>query len=179
MSLPHAAERRCWSWLVLPLLACLLSCGYKSAASQRLDYGIKTVAVIPLENRTSTAVVEQFLTRELVHELVRRSGYRVIEDAPAADAVLSGTVVSVRANPVLFGRTTTLGSAFLVELRAQVEFKNRNTGQTIYRNNDYVFREQYQINAEVDNFFSEQNPALNRIAEDFAGSVVSSILEGF
>ncbi|HSR68398.1 MAG TPA: LptE family protein [Acidobacteriota bacterium] len=165
--------------VVLALLMTAASCGYKTAASQRLDYGIKTVAVMPLENTSATAAVEQLLTRQLIRELVERSGYRVIDDPSRADAVLSGTVVSVRANSVLFGRTTTLGSTFLVEMRAQVEFQNRVTGQVLYRNNDYIFREQYQINADVDHFFSEQNPALGRIAEDFAGSVISSILEGF
>ena len=43
----------------------------------------------------------------------------------------------------------------------------------------YLFREQYVINVDVRNFFSELNPALGRIADDFAASVVTTVLESF
>ena len=42
-----------------------------------------------------------------------------------------------------------------------------------------MFRDQYVINVDVENFFSELNPALERIGQDFAASVVVGILEGF
>lgn len=153
-------------------------CGYKSAASQRVDWGLRTVAVLPLENRSNAFEVEQILTRRLVHAFIEKSHYRVISDASQADGVLSGTVTGVSANPVVFGPAT-LGSTFLVTLRAQVELKDRRTGRSLYVNNNYIFREQYQINSDVESFFSERNPAIERIAEDFANAVVSTILESF
>ncbi len=64
-------------------------------------------------------------------------------------------------------------------LAVQIEFRENSTGRVLFKNDRYVFREQYQLNIDVERFFTEQNPALDRIAEDFAASVVTSILEGF
>ena len=136
------------------------------------------MAVLPLENRSTTFEVEQILTRQLVHALVEKSHFRIVSDASQADAVLSGSVIRLTANPVIFGPAT-LGSTFLVTMRVQVELKNRTTGQILYSNNSYIFREQYQINSDVENFFSERNPAIERIAGDFANAVVTTILEAF
>jgi hypothetical protein len=49
----------------------------------------------------------------------------------------------------------------------------------LFSNNQYIFREQYIVNIDVKNFFSEMNPALDRIATDFAAAVVASIVDGF
>ncbi len=169
---------RSWQLLLVGCLAALVGCGYKSAASQRMDWGVRTLAVLPLENRSTTYEVEQILTRQLVHALVEKSSFKIVSDASQADAVLSGSVIRLTANPVIFGPAT-LGSTFLVTMGVQVELKDRTTGRILYSNNSYVFREQYQINPDVENFFSERNPAIERIAGDFANAVVTTILEAF
>ena len=51
--------------------------------------------------------------------------------------------------------------------------------KVLFKNDRYIFRDQYQINVEVGQFCTEQYPALDRIAEDFAASVVTAILEAF
>jgi hypothetical protein len=102
----------------------------------------------------------------------------VIDNPSRADFVLDGVISRVRVSPVTFGRGS-FASAFLVTLQARVRFLNRNTGEILYQNNAYIFREQYVINVQIENFFSELNPALDRISEDFASSVVSSIMEDF
>ena len=71
------------------------------------------------------------------------------------------------------------GSTFLVTLQAQVELEDQRSGEILYKNDGYIFREQYQINVDVENFFSELNPALGRVAGDFASSVVTTLLESF
>ncbi len=164
--------------LFFALVVWIAGCGYKSAASQRVDLGIQTVAIDPFENLSNAFEVEQFLTRAVARSFVEKSSYRVVNDPVRADAVLSGIVTTVRASPVIFGRTS-LGSTFLVTLQARVEFKDRRTGKTLFSKSDYRFREQYQINPDVENFFSEQNPALRRIADDFADALVTTIIEGF
>ncbi len=152
-------------------------CGYRHASASRSLKG-QSIAVEPLINRTTTFEVEQVLTRALIRSLVEKSSYRVVQDASKADVVLRGEILSVLATPVIFGQET-FGTAFLVTLNAKVELKDRRTGKLIFKNDSYLFREQYEINADVKYFFSEQNPALERIAADFGSSVVSSVLEDF
>lgn len=180
----HAqCRRRTFSeWIgvgvALALLLVTLSCGYRVATKNRLSPSFRSVAVVPLTNETTTFEVEQILTRALVHELVQRSDFDVRNDASQAEAVLEGSVFRLSANPVTFGRAA-FGSTFLVTLHARVALKERQTGRILFQNNNYIFREQYVISNEVETFFSELNPALDRIGKDFAASVVSTILEDF
>lgn len=167
-----------WIGFLVAGFLMLSGCGYRVAAGNRLPSDIRTVAVVPLENHTTTYEVEQVLTRALVHGMVEKGGYRLVGNPARADAVLRGAVIRVSANPVTFGRQT-FGSTFLVTVRAAVQFKDRRTNKTLFSNSNFIFREQYQINADQKSFFSEQNPALDRIADDFASSVVTTIMESF
>ena len=155
-----------------------VGCGYRVASQNRVALPIRTLTVMPLSNETSTFEVEQVLTRSLVREFVRKTPYDVLNDPSQSDAVLTGVVSRLRATPVIFGQAN-FGSTFLVTMTARVELVERRTQKVLYRNENHVFREQYAINVDVNNFFSELNPALDRLAEDFASSVVSELLENF
>lgn len=166
--------------LFLCMLVCsgVSSCGYRVASKNRLDVGPRSIAVVPLENRTPTYEVEQILTGSLVREFVQRSDYEVVNDPNDADWELGGAVLQVRVSPVAYGQAS-FGSTFLVTLRASVYLQERASGELLYQNNSYIFREQYVINVELESFFTELNPALRRISDDFASSVVTSIVEAF
>lgn len=154
------------------------ACGYRVASRNRRSLPIQTLAVEPLRNETTTFQVEQFLTRALARTFVEKTPYAVVSDPKQADAVLQGSVFHLTASPVTFGQAT-FGSTFLVTLQARVELKDSRSGEVFFRNDNYVFREQYVINVDVQNFFTELNPALERIADDFSNSVVTTILETF
>ena len=171
-------SRILWMILAVSTLCLWVGCGYRMASKNRVALPIRTLTVLPLRNETSTFEVEQVLTRSLVREFVRKSAYEVLNDPSQSDAVLTGVVSRLRATPVIFGQAN-FGSTFLVTLSARVELVERRTQKVLYRNDAHVFREQYTINIDVSNFFSELNPALDRLAEDFASSVVTEVLENF
>jgi len=156
----------------------LSGCGYRVASHNRLESDVDKLHVAPFKNETPTFQVEQILTRAVVNAFVRRSPFNVVSDPEEADTIMTGIVQRVTADPVIFGQET-FGSTFLVTLNLQVEVRNRTTGAILFQQDDYIFREQYVINVDVENFFSELNPALGRLAEDFGSSVVSTILENF
>jgi hypothetical protein len=139
---------------------------------------ISSVAVVPLENLTTTYEIEQLLTRSLVQELVQKTPLSVVNQSKKADAVVQGVVSRISASPVTFG-SASFGSTFLVTLVAKLELRDRRTGEVLFKNDRFVFRDQYVISVEVENFFSELNPALKRISQDFAASAVSTMMEGF
>ena len=163
---------------VLALVLSSTGCGYRVASGNRVPLPFQTVAVRPLENLTTTYEVEQILTRALVGEMVKQTGNTVVGDENRADAILSGRITRISVNPVTFARSA-FASTFLVTVYAQIRLEERSSGRTLFENNRYVFREQYVINADVENFFSEMNPALQRMSEDFASAVVAAIVEGF
>ncbi|RPJ59537.1 MAG: hypothetical protein EHM23_13715 [Acidobacteria bacterium] len=178
-ALPGPALRKKAQWTALLLVVALLTtaCGYRPASATRSVKG-QSIAVETLVNRTTTFEVEQILTRALIRSLVEKSSYRIVQDPSQADVVLRGEILSILATPVIFG-SETFGTAFLVTLHAKVELRDRRTDKILLKNDSYLFREQYEINADVKYFFSEQNPALERIAADFGSSVVSTVLEDF
>jgi hypothetical protein len=52
-------------------------------------------------------------------------------------------------------------------------------GKVLYQNSAYVFREQYEVSTELNSFFEEDSPALERLSRDFARTLIANILEGF
>ena len=51
---------------VVLLLLVQFACGYRVASRNRVAPNIRTIAVLPFENETTTFEVEQILTRSLV-----------------------------------------------------------------------------------------------------------------
>jgi outer membrane lipopolysaccharide assembly protein LptE/RlpB len=169
--------------LLFALAVVLLSsagCGYHVAGrAARLPSSWKTIAVPALVNRTSRYRLEQRLTESVIREFQARTTYRIIQDENSADAVLHGEIASIEGSPVLLDATTGRVTAMLVTLRVRVKLIDRQTQKPVYQNENLVFRDEYQISTDVNSFFQEQDPALERMAHDFAAQVVSAILENF
>ena len=69
-------------------------------------------------------------------------------------------------------------SSSLVIITMKVSLVNRQ-GQTLWDNPNILFREQYQVSTDPGSFFSEETPAVQRMARDFSRSLVSDMLEAY
>jgi outer membrane lipopolysaccharide assembly protein LptE/RlpB len=161
-------------------------CGYHVAGrSDALPKSIHVIAVPALENKTSSYRIEQRLTAATVHEFLAKTSYRVVSDPANGDAVLRGKVLSLEAVPLLFDTATGRATTMLVTLKCEVTFEERETGKILYHTNNFVFRNQYEISTDVNNpdsvrnFFEEQDPALDRMAQDFAVRLVAAVMENY
>lgn len=163
-------------------LACLLACGcgYHTAGhASVLPEDIKTVAIPSFTNQTTTFKIEQLLTAAVVREWTTRTHYHVVnEQSNSADATLRGTVLSSYASPATYDSQTGRAASVLVVVSMKVSLTDRQ-GKVLFENPAYVFREQYQVSREVQSFFEEDSPALQRLSDEFARTLVSNILEGF
>lgn len=179
-SVPRPPRPLCLALLFFPLLLFSAGCGYRIAGrGTRLPADWKILAVPALENRTSRFRIEQRLTEALVRELLARTTYRVVPEPSAADAVLRGEVTSLESSAVLFDTATGRATAMLVTVRLKVRLADQQTGRIVFHNDNFLFREQYEISTDVASFFEEQEPALERLARDFAAALVSALLENF
>jgi outer membrane lipopolysaccharide assembly protein LptE/RlpB len=155
-------------------------CGYHVAGrAAGLPAGWKTIAVPAFVNRTHRYRIEQRLTQAVIRELLARTSYRIVQDEGSADAVLRGEVTGIEANAVLFDTQTGRATTMLVTLHVKAELIDRETSRVIYQNPDFVFRDEYEISSDPKSFFEEEDPALDRMARDFAASLVSAVLEKF
>jgi outer membrane lipopolysaccharide assembly protein LptE/RlpB len=162
----------------LPLL--LGGCGYHVAGrTEALPQTIHVIAVPTLENATTTYRIEQRLTSATVHEFLARTPYRIVSNADAGDAVLRGKVVSLETVPLLFDTATGRATTMLVTVKCQVTLTQSDTKKVLYHNDNFVFRNEYEISTDVKSFFEEQDPALERLARDFAARLVAAVTENY
>ena len=164
----------------ITLLLALTGCGYHVAGrSSRLPADVHVLAVPVFVNQTQAYRVEQVMTQDVVRELIDRTHYHVVNDKGVdADAVLKGIVVSAHAAPLTYDDQSGRVSSAVVSLTMKVTLLDRN-GRVLFENPNYVFRQQYQVSREVTSFFEESTPALQRISQDFAHTLVTDILEAF
>jgi outer membrane lipopolysaccharide assembly protein LptE/RlpB len=164
----------------LALAIIINGCGYHvGGQGSALPANLHTIAIPAFVNKTSRYRVEQKLTGAVIHEFLARSAYRVVSDPDQGDAVLTGEVTSLESVVAVFDSTTGRATSMLVTVHMKVLLVDRNTKAEIYRNDNFVFRQPYAISTDIPNFFDEQNPALDRLARDFASKLVAGILEKF
>ncbi len=165
--------------IVLAMLSAV-SCGYRVAGKAvRLPPDLHTMAVPIFENKSTTYRIEQLVTGAVVHELTSRTSYRVVSTADSsADATMQGTIVSAEIAPVTYDAQTGRASSALVTIGVRVKLVDRK-GKVLFENPNYTFRDQYQISADLNSFFEEDSPAMQRISRDLARTLVSNVLEAF
>jgi hypothetical protein len=194
---------------LLVAIAALHGCGYHMAGhSNALPKSIRVIAVPALENKTTTYRIEQKLTAATIHELLAKTPYHVVSDPNAGDAVLRGKVVSLEVTPLLFQTTpgtpatatapatasSAQATAMLVTIKCEVTLTERATDKVLYHSDNFMFRNEYQLaafqpstsgttssvsEASVASFFQEGNPALDRMAQDFAQRLVAAVTENY
>lgn len=169
--------------LCVAMFGCLLAlagCGYHPAGSPaHLPNTVRTLAVPMFENATQSYHAEVLFTQAVIQELSSRTPYRLITgDSADADATLNGTITSFVVTPLTYNSQTGQSSSFLITIKASVKLVDRS-GRVLYENTNYLFRQQYETTQDLVTFIQEDNPAMQRLANDFAQSVVSDILESF
>jgi outer membrane lipopolysaccharide assembly protein LptE/RlpB len=177
----------------LALLTLLLAmwptgCGYHVAGrTNSLPPSIHVIAVTALENKTTSYRIEQKLTSATVHEFLARTSFKIVSNPADGDAVLRGKVVSVEAVPLLLdtqtqsqpqtqtGRATTM----LVTVKCDVSLTERATDKVLFHTENFVFRNEYEVSTDIRSFFEEQDPAIDRLAQDFARKLVAAVIENY
>ena len=168
--------------LVLTLAAASLSfgCGYHVAGrSDALPKNIHVIAVPALENATNSYRIEQKLTSATVHEFLVATQYKITSNPTSGDAVLRGKVLTLEAVPLLFDTQTGRATTMLVTVRCEITLTQTETQKVLYHTDKFIFRNEYEISTDVKSFFEEQDPAIDRIAKDFAQRLVAAITENF
>ena len=155
-------------------------CGYHVAGrASRLPADWSSIAIPAFKNDTTRYRLEQRLTEAVIREFIERTKYHVVQNVESADGVLHGEVLSIETTPVIFNSTTGEVETMIVTIHTKVLLVDNKTSKTVYKNDDMVFRDEYQISSDVQSFFDEQSPALGRMSKDFASKLVSNVVENF
>ena len=92
-----------------------------------------------------------------------------------------GEIRGISAVPVTFGTQSagsqTVGSAFLITVQMSAKLVRTSDSSVLWQNDDFLYSERYELNNNVRDFFSEENPALERLSKRFAAALAASILD--
>jgi Lipopolysaccharide-assembly len=165
---------------VTVVLFAALGCGYQTGGrAVRLPTDTHTIYVPAFANQSHTYNLEQKFTAALVRELHSRTNYRIVTtNDGTADVILNGKIVSTTIVPLTYNAQTGGISTGLIFVTAKVSLVN-SKGKVLWDNPNWLYRDQYQLSSSARNFFEEESPALDRLASDFAKSLVSDILEAY
>ncbi|HEV2288428.1 MAG TPA: LptE family protein [Candidatus Acidoferrales bacterium] len=155
-------------------------CGYHVIGrGGQLPAEWQTLAVPIFTNQTPAYRIEQRVTNAVIHELLVRTKYRVVPSPAGANAVLRGDITDIEVVPLLFDASSGHVTTFLVTLKLKVNLVDESAKKSIYRNNNFIFRDEYQVSNDVNALFQEEDPAFERMSRKFASDLVSALLEGF
>lgn len=172
---------RATALLVITGLSVLSGCGYGLAGKADLiPKSIHTIAVPPFHNTSTRYSLTDRLPNMIARELISRTRYQVILDPTEADAVLNGSVLNIYSIPtVMSGGVSNRAAGIELQVSLAIELRERVSGNLLYSNPNYVFRQRYEISVTPGAYFDESSVAFQRLSQDLARSVVSGILENF
>ncbi len=159
-------------------------CGYSLAGrGSFLPAYIRNIGVPPFTNNTSVFDVDRRVTEQVRRELTGRGKYKVFPVEAGNDAVLTGEISAISFAPVTFNQQQQ-ASRYALIMSARVEFKDLKSGKVLWSNPAMQFREEFEQStganvADASAFFGQDANALDRMATEFARSVVSALLEAF
>lgn len=170
---------------ILLMAALLYNCGYKlSGFGKQIPDHIRTIAIPDFDNKTTRFQADQYLTFAVKEEFIKRSRLKLVESADRADSVLEGEIKKFSVKPLSYSHDVndTSANLYKITISVGVRFVDLRTNDIIFEDNSISFSDTYDIagGQEIDDdFFSQETDALLKIAEEFAASVVSTILENF
>jgi hypothetical protein len=159
-------------------------CGYSLAGrGSFLPAYIRNIGVPAFTNSTSVFDIDRRVTEQVRRELTGRGKYKVFPTEAGNDAVLTGEIGSIAIVPVTFNQQQQ-ASRYALIMSVRVEFKDLKTGKVLWSNPALQFREEYEPTAstavgDANAFFGQDTNAMDRVATEFARSVVSALLEAF
>jgi hypothetical protein len=152
---------------------------YKPVTNSELPSHIHTVAVPAFQNEAVRFKIESRFTRAVMDKIIRKGhGLKVQSEREGADAVVEGKIKEFTLSGVLLddkGRAR----IYEVTIVAAVTVRDQVENRVLYDNQNYVFRGEFEFANDPRTYFNEEDPAVLRMANSFAESLVSTLVNGF
>lgn len=169
-----------WIALTLAVAGGTAGCGYHLAGrGGAIPASARVIAVLPFANHTRQPQLSQAISAAVAQQLIRRTHDQVQATLAGSDVALHGDLRSVEVNPVTFDAASGRATTVEVVIHLQAWLTAVPSGEELYRNNDLVFHDQYEISTQQQNFIEEDSSAFRRLSQSAARTLVSDILEAF
>ena len=164
--------------LLLPLVL-VPSCGYAlEGRGSFLPPHIIRIGVPTFKNLTTQPGLEEVITAEIYSEFLGRGNFKLSADSTGVDAVLEGEIASYNYIPRAIDAEG-IATSYLILITANITFTDLIEDKVLWEQRNFHFQSEYQLSQEGADLVTQEAESIKRAAEDFAKSVVSTILTGF
>ena len=180
----YARQGRAYWWMLIAVVALLESgCGYSLAGrGSFLPAYIKRIGVPQFTNNTAVFELDRQVTDRVRSEFIGRGKWTIVPETTGVDGLLTGVISAVTLTPVAFNQSQQ-ATRYALTLSAAVEFKDMRTNVVLWSNGSMQYREEFALNptsaVDTATFLGQDVNARERMANEFARALVSSILEAF
>lgn len=162
---------------VLAVLIGLNNCGYKlSGYGSQLPATIKKIVIPDFENKSIRAQVDQYVTYAVKEEFIKRANLTIVDKTEDADALLEGTIMSFDVKAISAAADAS-ANLYRINITVNVRLTDLKNSKILFEGEGISVVDNYQLG--TNDFISLENQTLLKIADDFAASIVTTILEKF
>lgn len=164
-------------------------CGYHLRKDLAPPAGVHTIAVPTFSNRTYEPGLELPFTEQLRGEMMKGSGITLVTDRGAADAIVSGEVLSFRAVPTVlvkppsFPQDRRLPTRYRALVEVKVSLVSTKTGEVLWEDT-LEGTEEYDAGQAPEGFEplareGQQRQAIAAIAQDLMREAYDRMMTDF
>ena len=144
-----------------------------------------TIRLAKFKNLTPRLGLEERFTKALENRIVAASPWKLVTQDASSRYVLQGTLLRYEVRPIGLSLGTdklkaSAGGASRVEIVvvAALELLDGQTGLVLVRRPGLTFSNQYRVDQNFASFDSREISVVESLADDFAESFVTQLLEG-
>lgn len=169
--------------LVALLAAGVAGCGYSlEGRGISTDPSVKRIGVPLFQDVTGRADLDNQVTAAVIEELLKRGRFTVVKEATGVDAVVIGEILRYEVEPINFtdSGVATEATRYAISLTAKVTYRKVGQTEPIWENSRFSFRDEYDLDdSDTQNFFDREEQSITRLSEQFARTLVATMLEAF
>jgi outer membrane lipopolysaccharide assembly protein LptE/RlpB len=164
--------------LILIGIFSLSACGYRFAGSGDFPEGVEYIFIEMFENRTSTTGVERIVTNQLIFEFSRQRESSLVGDLEKADAVLKGTINSIRTQTI--SRVDTeIANEREVVMSVDLRLIKKGGGTVLWAARGLSDREAFDVDSVKIETDRNEELAIGRLSERIAERIFNRLTDDF
>jgi outer membrane lipopolysaccharide assembly protein LptE/RlpB len=164
--------------LLLLIFGLSTACGYRFAGSGDFPEGVNYIFIEMFENRTSTTGVERIVTNQVIFEFSRQRESSLVGDLEKADAVLKGTINSIRTQTISRVDTEVANEREVV-MSVDLRLIKKDGGTVLWAANGLSDREAYDVDSVKIETVRNQELAIGRLSERISERIFNRLTDDF
>ena len=162
--------------LISLCLFCLTACGYRFAGSGSFPGDVEYVFIEVIENRTSKIGVERIVTNQLIFEFSRQRENSLVSKPDEADAVIKGSINSVRTQTISRLGTEVANEREVV-MTVDLRLIKKDGGAIIWAANGLSDREAYNVDSDKIQTDRNEEAAIRRLSERLSERIFNRLTD--